>query len=277
MIKIATIAGSDASGGAGLEADLKTFEEYGLYGMAAVTLIATMDPKNNWAHAVFPIDESCLRAQMETIFSGVGAAAVKSGMLGTFYAVDLCAEFIKAKKIEDYVLDPVMVCKGAGEALNPKLNSAVAEKLLPLANVATPNLFEAEQLTGLKNVNSLDKMKEAAKIIFDKGTRHVFIKGGSRLHGGTDASKAIDLFYDGKNFETLEADLVKTAWNHGAGCTTSAAIASGLAMGLSPFDSVRLAKQFITLSLRSSFPLNQWVGPGSPSAWRAAYGSSTDA
>ena len=141
MIKIATIAGSDASGGAGLEADLKTFEEYGLYGMAAVTLIATMDPDNGWAHNVFPIDEKCLRSQMDTIFKGVGAAAAKSGMLGTFHAVDITAEYIKTYKIKNYVLDPVMVCKGAGEALNPELNSAVAEKLLPLAELVTPNLF----------------------------------------------------------------------------------------------------------------------------------------
>ncbi|MDR0497376.1 MAG: bifunctional hydroxymethylpyrimidine kinase/phosphomethylpyrimidine kinase, partial [Treponema sp.] len=141
MIKIATIAGSDASGGAGLEADLKTFEEYGLYGMAAVTLIATMDPDNNWSHKVFPIDEIALRSQFETVFKGVGVSAVKSGMLGTFYAVDLTREFINNYKVKNYVLDPVMVCKGAGEALNPELNTAVAEKLLPLAEVATPNLF----------------------------------------------------------------------------------------------------------------------------------------
>ena len=111
MVKIATIAGSDASGGAGLEADLKTFEEYGLYGMAAVTLIATMDPGNNWAHGVFPLDEKCLRAQMETIFGGVGVTAAKSGMLGTGYAVELTREYIAKYKVTDYVLDPVMVCK----------------------------------------------------------------------------------------------------------------------------------------------------------------------
>ncbi|MDR2953448.1 MAG: bifunctional hydroxymethylpyrimidine kinase/phosphomethylpyrimidine kinase, partial [Treponema sp.] len=96
MIKIATIGGSDASGGAGLEADLKTFEEYGLYGMTAVTLIATMNPDNNWAHGVFPIDEKTLKAQLETIFKGVGVAAAKSGMLGTFYAVELTREYISA-------------------------------------------------------------------------------------------------------------------------------------------------------------------------------------
>ena len=179
MIKIVTIAGSDASGGAGLEADLKTFEEYGLYGMAAVTLVATMDPDNNWSHAVFPMEEKALRSQLETVFKGVGVAATKSGMLGTFYAVDLTSEYIRKYNIQNYVLDPVMVCKGAGEALNPELNAAVAEKLLPLAKVVTPNLFEAEQLSGLKEINGIEKMKEAARIIHGKGAAYVFIKGGA--------------------------------------------------------------------------------------------------
>jgi len=265
MTKIATIAGSDASGGAGLEADLKTFEEYGLYGMAAVTLIATMDPDKNWGHSVFPVDENALRAQMETIFKGVGVKAAKTGMLGSIYAVELAREYLSKYKITDYVLDPVMVCKGNEEALYPELNAAVAEKLLPLAKVVTPNLFEAEQLSGIKNITSLDKMKEAAKIIHDKGALNVFIKGGAKL---PEAEKAFDIFYDGKEFKVLEASLIKTSWTHGAGCTTSAAIASGLARGLQVFDAVTLAKKFITQSLENSFALNQWVGPGNPSAWR---------
>jgi pyridoxine kinase len=266
MIKLATIAGSDASGGAGLEADLKTFEEYGLYGMAAVTVIATMDPDNNWAHKVFPVDEAALRSQLETVFKGVGVSAVKSGMLGTFYAVELAREYISSYKITNYVLDPVMVCKGAGEALNPELNSAVAEKLLPLAEVVSPNLFEAEQLSGLGGIDSIEKMKEAAKIIHGKGARHVFIKGGAKLPG---QKRSLDLLYDGKDFVILEDDLVETNWNHGAGCTSSAAITAGLARGLPVIDAVKAAKKFITLSLKAGFALNQWVGPGNPSAWRS--------
>jgi pyridoxine kinase len=265
MITIATIAGSDASGGAGLEADLKTFEEYGLYGMAAVTLIAAMDPEKSWAHNVFPLDEKALRAQMETIFKGVGASAVKSGMLGTFYAVELTRNYIRSAGIKNYVLDPVMVCKGNDEALNPELNTAIMNELLPLARVTTPNLFEAGQLSGIKDISTIDQMKEAARIILDRGTAHVFIKGGSKLPG---AVKAVDLLYDGKTFELLESPLVETTWTHGAGCTTSAAIASGLALGLSVYDAAVLAKKFITQSLYGSFALNQWVGPGNPSNWR---------
>jgi pyridoxine kinase len=270
VVKIATIAGSDASGGAGLEADLKTFEEYGLYGMAAVTLVATMDPDNNWSHKVFPLDESVLRAQLETVFRGVGVSAAKSGMLGTFHAVSLTREYIEKCNIKNYVLDPVMVCKGAGEALNPELNAEVEKKLLPLAEVVTPNLFEAEQLTGLKDITTLERMKEAAKIIYNKGARHVFIKGGAKLKETVAANmaRATDLFFDGKEFEFFEENLEKTTWTHGAGCTTSAAIAAGLARGLPLREAVVLAKNFITTSLKAGFALNKWVGPGNPSDWR---------
>jgi pyridoxine kinase len=268
MLKVATIAGSDASGGAGLEADLKTFEEYGVYGMAAVTLIATMNPDSDWAHGVFPVDEPTLRAQLETIFKGVGVDACKTGMLATPYAVNLSAEYIREYKIERYVLDPVMVCKGANEALNPGLNELVAEKLMPLALVTTPNLFEAGQLAGVKTPETIDEMKAAAKKIHARGARNVFIKGGSKLENQTTA---IDIFYDGKNFNQVESALIGTKWTHGAGCTTAAAIAAGLALGLEPYEAVSRAKKFITLSLRGSFALNRWVGPGNPSYWRKSF------
>jgi pyridoxine kinase len=270
MLKIATIAGSDASGGAGLEADLKTFEEYGLYGMAAVTLIATMDPDNNWAHKVFPVGEGALRCQLETVFKGIGVEAVKTGMLGTSYAVDLAQEYITKYKIKNYVLDPVMVCKGAGEALNPELNAAIEQKLLTLAEIVTPNLFETEQLSGIRGITGIEQMKAAAKIIHGKGAKNVLVKGGAKLREAVEASpaKAVDILFDGKDFTILEEDLVQTTWNHGAGCTSSAAIAAGLARGLSVHDAVALAKKFITESLRAGFALNKWVGPGNPSNWR---------
>jgi pyridoxine kinase len=166
-----------------------------------------------------------------------------------------------------------MVCKGADEALNPELNALVAEKLLPLAAVATPNLFEAGVLSGIKNISGLDEMKEAAKIIVSRGAKSVFIKGGAKLAclPKADAAKAVDVFFDGKDFHLIEDALVQTKWNHGAGCTTAAAICSGLALGLSPLEAVKCAKKFIGASLRASFPLNEWVGPGNPSAWRQGF------
>jgi pyridoxine kinase len=126
-------------------------------------------------------------------------------------------------------------------------------------------LFEASQLSGIKEISSLRQMEEAAKIIAEKGAAHVFVKGGSKL---PDPAEAVDIFYDGKNCEIITGPLVKTVWTHGAGCTNSAAIAAGLARGLSVRDAVLLAKKFIGQSLGASFALNQWVGPGNPSAWR---------
>ncbi len=268
MIKVATIAGSDASGGAGLEADLKTFEEYGLYGMTAVTLIATMDPDSNWAHGVFPIDENTLREQLKTIFKGVGVEACKTGMLGTDYAVELSREFITEYNVKNYVLDPVMVCKGADEALNPGLNEAVISKLLPLCEIVTPNLFEAGQIAGVPSPKSVKEMEEAARIIHSKGAKNVFIKGGSKLSKLDDVPNSIDIFFDGNKMEKIESPLFATEWTHGAGCTTAAAITAGLAKGLPVKNSVQLAKKFIAACLSSSFALNKWVGPGNPSSWR---------
>lgn len=269
MIKVATIAGSDASGGAGLEADLKTFEEYGVYGMTAITLIATMDPDNEWAHGIFPVDEATLRAQMQTIFRGIGVDALKTGMLGTPYAVTLCEEYIRDLKIQRYVLDPVMVCKGSNEALNPELNQLVADKLLPLSLVVTPNLFEAGQLAGTETPSTIEGMKAAARRIHARGAKNVFIKGGSKLPNQTSA---VDLFFDGKDFNQVEGTLIDTRWTHGAGCTTAAAITAGLALGLEPYEAVSLAKKFITFSLSNGFALNRWVGPGNPSGWRKSFG-----
>jgi pyridoxine kinase len=145
------------------------------------------------------------------------------------------------------------------------LNQSIVEKLLPLANIVTPNVFEAGQLSGIREISSVEQMKEAAKIIAEKGAANVFVKGGAKL---PNATEAVDLFYDGKNFELIKAPLIKTDWVHGAGCTVSAAIASGLARGLSVHDSVVLAKRFISQSLGGSFALNKWVGPGNPANWR---------
>jgi len=130
--------------------------------------------------------------------------------------------------------------------------------------------LEAEQLSRIKKISSIGQMKEAAKIIHGKGVRHLFLKGGAKLKETLEAAspKAIDLFYDGKNFEIFEEDLIQPNWTHGAGCTTSAAIAAGLARGLSVRDAVVLAKKFITASLKAGFALNKWVGPGNPSSWR---------
>jgi pyridoxine kinase len=143
--KVMTIAGSDTSGGAGIQADLKTFQELGVYGMTALTTIVTMDPKNHWHHNVFPISVDTLATQIETILS-VGIDAMKTGMLSTVEIIELTAKVIDENKLEKVVIDPVMICKGEDEVLNPDTADAMRELLLPRALVVTPNLFEAGQL-----------------------------------------------------------------------------------------------------------------------------------
>ncbi|PGY02619.1 bifunctional hydroxymethylpyrimidine kinase/phosphomethylpyrimidine kinase [Bacillus cereus] len=254
--KALTIAGSDTSGGAGIQADLKTFQELGVYGMTSLTTIVTMDPHNGWAHNVFPIPASTLKPQLETTIEGVGVDALKTGMLGSVEIIEMVAETIEKHNLQNVVVDPVMVCKGADEALHPETNDCLRDVLVPKALVVTPNLFEAYQLSGVK-INSLEDMKEAAKKIHALGAKYVLIKGGSKL--GTET--AIDVLYDGETFDLLESEKVNTTNTHGAGCTYSAAITAELAKGKSVKDAVIIAKEFITAAIRHSFKLNEYIGP----------------
>ncbi|MCU5313557.1 pyridoxine/pyridoxal/pyridoxamine kinase [Bacillus cereus] len=261
--KALTIAGSDTSGGAGIQADLKTFQELGVYGMTSLTTIVTMDPHNGWAHNVFPIPASTLKPQLETTIEGIGVDALKTGMLGSVEIIEMVAETIEKHNFKNVVVDPVMVCKGADEALHPETNDYLRDVLVPKALVVTPNLFEAYQLSGVK-INSLEDMKEAAKKIHALGAKYVLIKGGSKL--GTET--AIDVLYDGETFDLLESEKIDTTNTHGAGCTYSAAIAAELAKGKSVKEAVKTAKEFITAAIRYSFKINEYVGPTHHGAYR---------
>jgi pyridoxine kinase len=264
--KVMTIAGSDTSGGAGIQADLKTFQELGVYGMTALTTIVTMDPKNHWSHSVFPIEVSTLEKQIETILS-VGIDAMKTGMLGTVEIIELAAKTIDENKLERVVVDPVMVCKGEDEVLNPETADAMRELLLPRALVVTPNLFEAGQLAGTKTPKTVEEMKDAAVKIHALGAKYVLIKGGSKLQV---EDKAIDLLYDGKEFRIYESPKYNTTYTHGAGCTYSSAVTAELAKGKSAYEAVEVAKEFIAAAIEQGFRLNEYVGP----TWHGAYRSS---
>lgn len=259
-----TIAGNDASGGAGIAADLKTFAEYGTYGTAALTVIATMDPDNNWSHGVTPIDASIVKDQLKTAFAGPGIAAAKTGMLPNADVVKVIAEEIRKYPKMPLVVDPVMVCKGESEVLNPENVEAIKELLLPLATVITPNLFEAGQLAEMGLLHTLEDMKKAAHIIYEKGADIVVIKGGKALKG----DEAVDLVYDGKDFTTLKTKKIEKANNHGAGCTFAAAITAGIAKGLSPLEAIEKAKAFVTEAIETGFEYNQFVGPVFHSGYR---------
>ncbi|SEN12300.1 pyridoxine/pyridoxal/pyridoxamine kinase [Lihuaxuella thermophila] len=257
IYKALTIAGSDSSGGAGIQADLKTFQERGVYGMTALTTIVAMDPDNHWAHQVFPVSLDTVRAQLKTILEGVGVHALKTGMLGSVELIELVAETIETYHDQPVVIDPVMVCKGTDEVLHPETAVALREVLVPKATVVTPNLFEAAQLSGCGPIRTVDEMKEAAVNIHRLGAKYVLIKGGGKLQH----EKAIDLLYDGESFDILEAERIETTYTHGAGCTYSAAITAELAKGKPVKEAVRTAKTFITEAIRHGFPLNEYVGP----------------
>lgn len=264
MYKALTIAGSDTSGGAGIQADLKTMQERDVYGLTALTTIVAQDPHNGWFHAVYPVAIDTFAAQLETVLAGVGVHAAKSGMLGSIDIIELTAKKLKQYNITNFVIDPVMVCKGADEALNPETDACLRDVLVPQALVVTPNLFEAAQLAGMAPINTVEQMKEAAVKIHDLGAKYVIVKGGAKL----DTEKAIDVLYDGSHIDTLESEKIPTTYTHGAGCTYSSAITAELAKGKSVREAIDLAKDFITEAIRHSFRLNEYVGPTRHSAYR---------
>jgi len=253
--KTLTIAGSDTSAGAGMQADLKTFQELGTYGIVALTSIVTMD-KKSWSHDVTPIPFDVLEKQLETAIS-IGPDAVKTGMLGTQEIIKRAGDAYVESGADYFVVDPVMVCKGENEVLNPGNTDAMIEYLLPKATVVTPNLFEAGQLANLGTLKSIEDMKKAAEVIHEQGAKHVIIKGGKAL----DQDKSYDLYYDGQKFYQLTTDMFQQSYNHGAGCTFAAATTAYLANGKSPKEAVIAAKAFVASAIKNGWKMNDFVGP----------------
>lgn len=253
--KVLTIAGSDTSAGAGMQADLKTFQELDVYGMVALTSIVTMD-KETWSHDVTPIDMNVFEKQLETAIS-IGPDAIKTGMLGTQDIIKRAGDVFVESGADYFVVDPVMVCKGEDEVLNPGNTEAMIQYLLPKATVVTPNLFEAGQLSGLGKLTSIEDMKKAAQVIYDKGTPHVIIKGGKAL----DQDKSYGLYYDGQQFYQLTTDMFQQSYNHGAGCTFAAATTAYLANGKSPKEAIIAAKAFVASAIKNGWKMNDFVGP----------------
>lgn len=261
--KIITIAGSDSSGGAGIQADLKTFQEYGTFGFSAITSVVTMDADEGWSHTVTSMDATLVDKQLKTIYAGAPLDALKIGMLGELDTIRLARQYIDKYQQKNVVIDPVMACKGTTELLQPENVALMKELLLPVATITTPNLIEAGILSGLGELKTLDDMKEAAKKILDLGPQNVVIKGGKRL----ETEKATDLFYDGETFLLLENEKFDTDYNHGAGCTFAAAITAGLGKGLSVKESVILAKEFVAAAIKNGQSINPFLGH----VWHGAY------
>ncbi|MDO7906466.1 bifunctional hydroxymethylpyrimidine kinase/phosphomethylpyrimidine kinase [Paenibacillus sp. JX-17] len=261
IAKALTIAGSDSGGGAGIQADLKTFQELGVYGMSALTAVTAQNTLG--VQGVYPLEEDAVVQQLRSVGSDLPPDAVKTGMLYSAEIVRAAAGEIAALGWAKVVVDPVMIAKGGSTLLQQEAVSAVIESLLPVSLVVTPNIPEAEALTGVK-ITALHSKLEAARRLQDYGARYVIIKGG---HDG-DPDTANDLVYDGSGFTELPGTRIRTSHTHGTGCTFSAAIAAGLAKGLSVMEAAGLAKEFIQAAIQDSLAIGGGHGPTNQWAYR---------
>lgn len=247
-----TVAGSDPSGGAGIQADLKTFYAFGVYGCSVITAITAQNTRGVRESLHLPPD--LVVAQLDAVLEDLSPAAVKTGMLGSAGVVEALSRRLEACGIP-LVVDPVMVSGSGDRLLEPKGVRSLQEKLLPLALIATPNLAEAEALTDMA-IADRPGMEEAAKKILELGPTWVLVKGGHLVEGASP-----DYLLGPSGGLWLAGDRVETTCTHGTGCTLSAAIAAGLSRGLDVADACRQAKAYLTEALASAFPVGKGTNP----------------
>ena len=248
-----TVAGSAAGGSAGIQADLKTFQELDVYGMSVVTAIVGRHPETE--KNVHPQTMEVIEAQFATAQAQVGFDALKTGMLFSKEVIERVAELIQNANMDHVIVDPVMVGKLDSKLLKEDAIQALKNKLMPIATVITPNMTEASILLDDRPLNTVEDLKKAAIDLHELGPDYVLVKGG-RLTG-----PAVDVLYEGTKLTTFEAPRIDTTNTSGAGCTYSAAITAHLAKGKSIHDAVLLAKSFITTAIEYSFTYTDKVGP----------------
>jgi hydroxymethylpyrimidine/phosphomethylpyrimidine kinase len=250
-----TIAGSDSGGGAGIQADLKTFAALGVHGTSAITAITAQNTVS--VTDIFELPTRIIVAQIDAVVSDLGVEAVKTGMLASSKIIEAVAGAIEAHGIRNLVVDPVMVAKGGAKLLRDDAIDALRARLLPLAAVITPNLPEAAMILG-RPIRTVDERREAARNLVALGPRAAVVKGG---HAGDDVT---DVYWDGSEMVELPATRIPTANTHGSGCVFSAAIAAGLAKGMEPLVAVRQAKEFISGAIELSLDIGHGHGPVNP-------------
>ena len=250
--KALTIAGSDSGAGAGIQADLKTFAALGVYGTSAITAITAQNTVG--VTQILELSPDLVGAQIDAVVQDIGANALKTGMLANSAIIELVAKKILEHNLPNLVVDPVMIAKSGDLLLRRDAIDALRSALIPLATVVTPNLPEAERLTGVSG-SGAKEIKEAAKRIVALGAKTVVIKGGHRR------GPATDVFYDGKMFREMRTRRIRTSNTHGTGCTFSAAIAAYLAKGATVERSVVQAKHYITRAIREGFAVGAGHSP----------------
>jgi hydroxymethylpyrimidine/phosphomethylpyrimidine kinase len=248
-----SIAGSDSSGGAGIQADLKAFAACGVYGTTAITAITAQNTVG--VDAIEILSPEIVYAQIKSVASDMPVAALKTGMLANSEIIRSVARAIADFELTNLVVDTVMVSKSGHRLLAPEAEAAMREVLLPLATLITPNLPEAEVLTGLRITDNAT-MRRAAQQLHQMGAKNVILKGGH-----LETPDATDVFFDGETFAELTAPRVATTSTHGTGCTLSAAIAAHLAKGEKVIDACRAAKVYLTGALQNAEPMGHGHGP----------------
>jgi hydroxymethylpyrimidine/phosphomethylpyrimidine kinase len=251
VAKALTIAGSDSGGGAGIQADLKTFSAFGVFGMSAITAVTAQNSVG--VSGVFNLPPEFVARQIDAVLGDFGADAVKIGMLSTAGIAGVVAERLRAHGTERVVLDPVMIAKSGDALLQPDARAALVRDVLPLAWVVTPNLHEAAALAGIPVETEAD-MEAAARRIHALGPRHVLVKGGHLK------DKATDILWDGRTLTRFGGERLDSTNTHGTGCTFSAAIAAGLARGRELHAAVTEAKAYVTAAIREGFQAGRGVG-----------------
>ena len=247
-----TVAGSDSGGGAGIQADLKTFSAFGVYGMSVITAITAQNTVR--VHGVEAVDPQFVSLQFESVYTDIGVNAAKTGMLFNAETVMKVARKFQECRIPYRVVDPVMVAKGGDALLQKNAVEKVKNELLPVATLVTPNIPEAEILSGIQ-IHSPADLREAAIRIHRLGPEAVLIKGG-HLKGD-----AVDVLFDGETFSRFTAKRINSLNTHGTGCTYSAAITANLAKGLLLKKSIQISKAYVTEAIRQAFPLGKGHGP----------------
>ena len=248
-----TIAGSDSSGGAGIQADLKTFQAHGVYGMSAVTAVTVQNTQK--VYDIQEIRPKLVFDQIVCLFNDTEIHAVKIGMVSSVELIQEIARALKSVSPPAVVLDPVMISKSGYRLLNPGAQDALVQFLFPLSEVITPNIYEAETLVGC-NIHNVDEMKSAAIKLLRLGAKNVVVKGG---HLGEH--QATDILYDGQEFKRLQSPRIDTKNTHGTGCTFSSAIAANMALGKTFFEAAALAKKYITGAIQHALSIGQGHGP----------------
>ncbi|WP_078549034.1 bifunctional hydroxymethylpyrimidine kinase/phosphomethylpyrimidine kinase [Litchfieldia alkalitelluris] len=260
VVKALTIAGSDSGGGAGIQADLKTFQELQVFGMSAITAVTAQNTLG--VQGVYPLPIEAVVQQIKSIAEDLHPNAIKTGMLFSSELIEAVSAQIKEFNLQNLVVDPVMVAKGGAPLLQEEAVGALKTHLIPLAHVITPNIPEAEVIVGFP-IESLDDRKRAAEVIYQLGAKNVVIKGG---HG--QGHEVTDLLYDGNQFELFTAARTETKHTHGTGCTFAAAITAELAKGNSVKDAVVVAKAFIQAAIEDTLGIGAGHGPTNHWAYR---------